>query len=63
MSVVRNIVVSPVAVIEWARANDQRELLSVLMPYEDQAVLDDIWQGKGSIADSAAEIDFTPYED
>lgn len=62
MSTVTTIVVSPVAVIEWAKANDHKELLSVLMPYEDPETLDDIWRGKGTVADSTAEVDFTRYE-
>ncbi len=58
MSTVTTIDVSPVAVIEWAKANNHKELLSVLMPYTDPETLDDIWQGRSTVVDSTAEIDF-----
>ena len=61
MSVVHTITVAAVAAIDWARANGHKELLSVLMPYEDQGTLDDIWARPHSVRDTTvAELDYKP---
>jgi hypothetical protein len=59
MSVVTTLVVAPTSVIEWARANNCKELLSILLPYEDQETLDDIWNRRFSVSDTGnCEIDY-----
>ncbi len=62
MSTVHTLTASPTAVIDWARANGHKELLSVLLPYEDQETLDDIWYRNGCVTDATAEVDYTTAE-
>ncbi len=55
MSVVQTLTMAPVAAIDWARANGHKDLLSVLLPYEDQETLDDIWARPDSVKDTTVK--------